>query len=87
MLALTLFGLSYLPLALHTPAVWVPALSVSNHSQTALLEITRRAHFKAILRDAMVEEKFHFFFIIHLCNDPCCLRILSPQCIRAGYLA
>ena len=30
---------------------------------------------------------FHFFFIIHLCNDPCCHRIISPQCIRAGYFA
>ncbi len=42
--------------------------------------------FKAILRDVMGEEKFYcsLFFIIHLCNDPCCHRILSP---RAGYLA
>ncbi len=42
---------------------------------------------KAILRDVMGEETmFTFiFFIIHLCNDPCCHRILSPQCIRAGY--
>ncbi len=32
MLALTLFGPSDLPLALHTPAVWQPALSVSSHS-------------------------------------------------------
>ncbi len=27
------------------------------------------------------------FFIIHLCNDPCCHRIVSPKCIRAGYFA
>ncbi len=44
---------------------------------------------KAILRDVMGEEKFYFslFFIIHLCNDPCCHRIISPQCIRAGCFA
>ncbi len=44
---------------------------------------------KAILRDVMGEEKFYFslFFIIHLCNDPCCHRIISPQYIRAGYFA
>ena len=32
---------------------------------------------KAILRDVMREEKFYFslFFIIYLCNDPCCHRI------------
>ncbi len=37
--------------------------------------------FKAILRDVMGEEKFYFslFFIIHLCNDPCCHRIISPS--------
>ena len=41
---------------------------------------------KAIQRDVMGEEKFYFslFSIIHLCNDPCCHRILSPLCIRAG---
>ena len=45
--------------------------------------------FKAILRDVMREEKFYFslFFNIHLCNDPCCYRIISPQCNRAGYFA
>ena len=44
---------------------------------------------KAILRDVMGEEKFFFslFFIIDSCNDPCCHRILSPQCIRAEYFA
>ncbi len=44
---------------------------------------------KAILRDVMGEEKFYFslFFIIHLYNDPCCHRIISPQCIRAGHFA
>ena len=44
---------------------------------------------KAILRDVMGEEKFYFslFFIIHLCNDPCCHRMISPQCVRAGHFA
>ncbi len=43
---------------------------------------------KAILRDVMRKEKclLFTFFIIHLCNDLGCLRIISAQCIRAGYL-
>ncbi len=36
MLALTLFGLSDLPLTLYTPAVSYPALSISNHSHSSL---------------------------------------------------
>ena len=45
--------------------------------------------FKAIPRDVMGKENFYFslFFIIHLCNDPCCHHILSPQCIHVGYFA
>ncbi len=30
---------------------------------------------------------FHFFSSNTYVNDPCCQRIISPQCIRAGYFA
>ena len=51
MLDLTLLGPHDLPLALHTPAVWQPTLSVtliSNYSPIiALLKITRRSYFNS----------------------------------------
>ncbi len=39
---------------------------------------------KAILRDVMGEEKFYFslFFIIQLCNDPCCLSVFVLGSLR-----
>ncbi len=58
-----------------------------NESMSKCFNILKHILFKAILQDVMGEEKFCFslFLIIHLCNDPFCHCILSPQCIHAGY--
>ncbi len=87
-------GIVYRLLMVDVPNIPVRAVDVSlDHSvKTVSYSQWRKTalfFLKAILRDVMGEENFYFspFFIIQLCNDPCCHRIISSQCIRAGYFA
>ena len=64
-------------------------LLCQKNTLNSYIMLTSTAPLQAILRDVMGKEKFNFslFFIIHLCNDPCCHCIISPQCIHAGCFA